>query len=74
MSSMTDAKCTCEGTWSGDPSKVRPLCKQHERGKARRTDGTIVDISRTYDFGRREREAGTWSPDLVHLSGVVNVR
>jgi hypothetical protein len=63
--------CTCKGIWEGGDERERPLCRLHERGKARRkSDGAIVDVLRSAGFPRGARERGTWSSDIRHPSGV----
>jgi len=70
MASMTDARCTCPESWQG--TGTRPLCRQHERGLARRRDGTLVNVLRSAGVHVQEREAGTWSADLSAPVGIVN--
>lgn len=76
MASLLDGLCTCEGTWQGGGN--RPACPNHEaplpKGKARRkSDGQVVDVLASAGVIPQQREPGTWSPDLEHMSGVVNV-
>jgi len=76
MTGFASSRCTCAAHWRGKGR--RPECPLHEAdghpadtlepGQARRRDGTVVTVSRTYAPGsgrRRDPEgmgADTWRP------------
>lgn len=75
MANLADARCTCPAFWRGNGK--RPECVRHEApgalaeelppGKARRSDGQVVDVLATIGGPARrpgdpEGMPGTWRP------------